>query len=87
MKRRSSFIEDQIAASKNSVKRWRIRNAVQLLILMVRTWEKVMEYNDELRANGYDFSEDKHMHGLFELEIGGLTLLFEKSLEIIYGDR
>lgn len=54
-----------------------------------RTWEKVMEYNDELRANGYDFSEDKHMHGLFELEIGGLTLLFEKvsKLSMVIDDN
>ena len=48
-----------------------------------------MEYNDELRANGYDFSEDKHMHGLFELEIGGLTLLFEKvsKLSMVIDDN
>ena len=73
------LIEDQIAASKKLGKEMADSNASATTHSYgYRTWEKVMEYNDELRANGYDFSEDKHMHGLFELEIGGLTLLFEK---------
>ena len=35
------------------------------------------------------FSEDKHMHGLFELEIGGLTPLFEKvsKLSMVIDDN
>lgn len=84
------LIEDQIAASKKLGKEMADSNASATTHSYgYRTWEKVMEYNDELRANGYDFSEDKHMHGLFELEIGGLTLLFEKvsKLSMVIDDN
>ena len=84
------LIEDQIAASKKLGKEMADSNASATTHSYgYRTWEKVMEYNDELRANGYDFSEDKHMHGLFELKIGGLTLLFEKvsKLSMVIDDN
>jgi len=83
------LIEDQIAASKKLGKQKAdAYKDGEKHTYGYRTWEKVMEFDEKLQAKGYNFSEDKHMYGLFELEIGGLTLLFEKipELEAAMGD-
>ena len=83
------LVEDQIAASKKLGKQKADSyKDGEKHTYGYRTWEKVMEFDERLQAEGYNFSEDKHMYGLFELGIGGLTLLFEKipELEAAMGD-
>ena len=83
------LVEDQIAASKKLGKQKADSyKDGEKHTYGYRTWEKVMEFDEKLQASKYDFSKDKHMYGLFELEIGGLTLLFEKipELEAAMGD-
>ena len=83
------LVEDQIAASKKLGKQKADSyKDGEKHTYGYRTWEKVMEFDEKLQAAKYDFSKDKHMYGLFELEIGGLTLLFEKipELEAAMGD-